>query len=102
MSERPASGAFRANPLVELIKTRLREFVREKGLLFWVFGFPILMAMGLGLAFREKPADPPRIAVIGSESNPSVRALLASKELIAEPRSADEAKRALSDRKSVV
>ena len=96
MSEKSANGAFQANPLVELTKTRLREFVREKGLLFWVFGFPILMAMGLGLAFREKPADPPRVAVVAAPSNPSAKALLASKELVAELRNADEAKRALS------
>jgi ABC-2 type transport system permease protein len=96
MSEQPASAAFSANPLLELIKTRLREFVREKGLLFWVFGFPILMAMGLGLAFREKPAEPPRIAVVAPEANASARALLASEELVAEQRSADDAKRALA------
>jgi len=96
VSEKPASAPFHASPLVELTKTRLREFVREKGLLFWVFGFPILMAMGLGLAFREKPADPPRVAVVAAETSPPVKALLESKELVAERRSAEEAKRALS------
>lgn len=96
MSEKRESQAFSAHPLVELTKTRLREFVREKGLLFWVFGFPILMAMGLGLAFRDKPADPPRVAVVAPESNPSAAALLESKELVAERRTAEDAKRALS------
>lgn len=96
MTEKPASAPFHANPLVELTKTRLREFVREKGLLFWVFGFPILMAMGLGLAFREKPADPPRVAVVAAEASRPATALLESKELIAERRSAEGAKRALS------
>jgi ABC-type multidrug transport system permease subunit len=89
-------GTAGAHPLLELTKTRLREFVREKGLLFWVFGFPILMAMGLGLAFREKPADPPRVAVIAPETNAAANALLQSKELAAERRTEGEAKRALA------
>lgn len=99
MSESPGATKVRefdAHPLVELTKTRLREFVREKGLLFWVFGFPILMAMGLGLAFREKPADPPRVFVVAPAADASAKALVESKELVAERRSAAEAKRALS------
>jgi ABC-2 type transport system permease protein len=63
-----SSPEFKAHPLVELTKARLREFLRERGVLFWVFGFPILMAMGLGLAFRNKPADVPRIAVVIGDS----------------------------------
>ncbi len=43
------------NPLRELILARLREFWREKGILFWVFGFPVLMTIGLGIAFRSRP-----------------------------------------------
>jgi len=49
---------------VELYKLRLREFVREPAILFWVFGFPILLAVGLGIAFREKPVGSISIAVI--------------------------------------
>lgn len=51
------------NPLKELIKARIREFLREPGYVFWVFGFPLLMALGLGLAFRSKAPEPPHIAV---------------------------------------
>jgi ABC-2 type transport system permease protein len=72
------------NPLLELIKARLREFVREPGYVFWVFGFPILMAVGLGLAFRDKAPEPPRIGVTGEPSNPTVQALLKSKQLLSE------------------
>ena len=49
------------NPFLQLFFARLREFVREPGVLFWVFGFPILLAVALGLAFRDKAPD--RIAV---------------------------------------
>jgi ABC-2 type transport system permease protein len=69
---------FRAHPLWELTKARLREFLREKGVLFWVFGFPILMAMGLGLAFRNKPADVPHIALVADQGGNEERALLGS------------------------
>jgi len=48
-------------PLWELTKARLREFLREPGALFWVFVFPLLMALVLGFAFRDRP--PERIPV---------------------------------------
>jgi ABC-type multidrug transport system permease subunit len=41
------------SPLMQLTGARLREFFREPGTLFWVFGFPILLALALGLAFRS-------------------------------------------------
>lgn len=42
------------HPLVELTLARLREFVREPEAVFWVFFFPILLASGLGVAFRTQ------------------------------------------------
>jgi ABC-type multidrug transport system permease subunit len=44
-------------PLVELTHARLREFLREPEALFWVFAFPVLLALALGLAFRGKAPD---------------------------------------------
>ncbi|HWA17029.1 MAG TPA: ABC transporter permease [Gemmatimonadales bacterium] len=41
--------------LKQLVLCRLREFYREPEALFWVYGFPILMATGLGIAFRNQP-----------------------------------------------
>lgn len=43
--------------LAQLTLVRFREFVREPEALFWVFIFPVLLAAGLGLAFRNRPAD---------------------------------------------
>jgi len=74
-------SAERFHPLVELTKTRLREFFREPGLIFWVFGFPILMAIGLGLAFRSQPPERPVVALLAPEDSALGRALLSSKEL---------------------
>ncbi len=56
-------GERRYSPLLELTKARLREFLREPGMVFWVFGFPVLMVVALGLAFRNSPAAPPRVVV---------------------------------------
>jgi hypothetical protein len=43
--------------LIELTISRVKEFVRETEALFWVFGFPLLLTLALGFAFREKPPD---------------------------------------------
>ena len=87
------------NALVELTRARLREFLREKAALFWVFGFPLLMALGLGLAFRAKPTDLPRVAVIGERDGPLVEALVASKQLSAVASSRSNALAALGHAK---
>ena len=54
-------------PLVQLILTRIREFMREPDHLFWVLVFPILLAAGLGLAFRNRPAEILKVAVVSAE-----------------------------------
>src|SRR5258706_4817344 len=41
------------HPLVQLTLARMREFHREPEAIFWVFGFPIVLAFALGLAFRN-------------------------------------------------
>jgi ABC-type multidrug transport system permease subunit len=50
--------------LFELTRARVLEFVREPEAIFWVFIFPVLLALVLGLAFREKPAEKARVAVV--------------------------------------
>lgn len=52
-----------SHPLVELTRARMMEFIREPEAIFWVFVFPVLLALGLGIAFRSRPAQPLRIAV---------------------------------------
>ena len=42
---------------MQLTLVRFREFLREPEALFWVFIFPIILAAGLGLAFRNRPAE---------------------------------------------
>ena len=69
------------SPLWELTKARLREFAREKGVIFWVFAFPLLMALGLGIAFRTQPQERPKIAVVSAVESSLSRALLTSPKL---------------------
>ena len=45
------------HPLNELIKARMREFVREPETIFWVYVFPVLIAIGLGIAFSNRPVN---------------------------------------------
>ena len=58
----------RQHPLVALTRTRLLEFVREPEALFWVFMFPVLMALVLGFAFRDRPPDPIPVGVAAGPS----------------------------------
>ncbi len=44
-------------PLTQLMLARLREFYREPEAIFWVYGFPLLMVVALGIAFRNKPVE---------------------------------------------
>ena len=71
MGEREDTG----HPLVELTKTRLRTLLREPEAVFWVFVFPILVALALGIAFRTR--GPERIP-IGVEDRQGAAAVLAS------------------------
>ena len=59
-----ADGGARSHPVVQLTLMRLRELRREPGTLFWVFGFPILMSIALGLAFRNTGPEPVRVGVL--------------------------------------
>src|SRR5262249_39786168 len=44
-SERKLDHAMKNSPIVQLTLARLREFFREPEAVFWVYGFPILMAV---------------------------------------------------------
>ena len=52
-----APPPVRYHPLLQLVLARVREFYREPEAVFWVYGFPILMVVLLGIAFRNKPVE---------------------------------------------
>lgn len=77
----PAGGVVEqrglsASSLWQLITVRFKEYIREPEALFWSFCFPILLAIGLGIAFRSKPADVVHVAVVNT--GPRAAALAAS------------------------
>jgi ABC-2 type transport system permease protein len=69
----PRNTTFADHPLVQLTLVRFREFMREPEALFWVFVFPLLLAAGLGLAFRNRPAEVLKIASVTPELTQSLR-----------------------------
>jgi len=71
-------SSLRENSLYELTATRFRLFLREPEALFWVFIFPILLAVGLGIAFRNRPAD---VLRVGGTTPDLVQAMSASNGL---------------------
>src|SRR5437867_3218836 len=76
--------------IIELTSVRTKEFVRETEAIFWVFGFPLILALALGFAFREKAPDRVPVAVLaGPSSQKEVAAL--SKSPALSPRVLNEA-----------
>jgi len=62
----------RLNQLWQLTASLFREIIREPGVLFWGILFPILMSLGLGIAFTKKADVIRKIAVIKPEKSISV------------------------------
>lgn len=58
------SGRFTA--LFQLTLSRVRLFLREPAALFWVYGFPIVILLSLGMAFREDPQQKIVVDVVGA------------------------------------
>src|SRR5678815_5569104 len=71
-ASRPKNTAGNTPAIVQLTLSRFREFYREPEAVFWVFVFPILLAAGLGIAFRNRPAEASRIAVVSGVTNAAV------------------------------
>lgn len=66
-------SGLRAYPLVQLTLVRIREFTREPEAVFWAVFFPILLAAGLGVAFRGGPGEVLMVATAESELAASLR-----------------------------
>jgi len=64
--------------LYQLTMVRFRLFLREPEAIFWIFIFPILLAAGLGIAFRNRPAD---VLQVGATTSQLTQALAADKGL---------------------
>ncbi len=69
---------FRIKQLWQLTSALFREIIREPGVLFWGILFPILMSLGLGLAFTGKTESTRKIAVLTGDKGSMIHRLLDS------------------------
>jgi ABC-2 type transport system permease protein len=60
-----------------LLMARMLELKREPEVVFWVFIFPLLLALGLGIAFRNKPGNAVSVAIVEGVGSQEVQSLLA-------------------------
>lgn len=67
-------NSFWDRSIAQLTLVRFREFLREPEAVFWVFLFPILLAAGLGLAFRNRPAEVLKVGAVTPQIAASLRA----------------------------
>jgi len=68
------------HPLIELTLNRLRQFYREPEAVFWVYGFPIMLTILLGIAFRNKPVERVPVDIQDGPGADEIRAVLAGRD----------------------
>jgi ABC transporter DrrB family efflux protein len=71
-------------PFWQLFLTRLREFFREPEVLFWVYGFPLILALGLGIAFWNRKPEPTLVDVQAGHGAEELAAQLKSPNMTVE------------------
>src|SRR5438552_9170797 len=79
----------------QLFLARLREFYREPEVLFWVYGFPLILAVGLGIAFWDRKPEPAQVDVADAPGAAELREQLEKAGLVAELHSLDECRQRL-------
>lgn len=67
---------LRRSPLAQLWLARFRELYRDPSAIFWIYGFPILMVVALGIAFRSQPVETIRVDLVEGEGAPAIAELL--------------------------
>jgi ABC transporter DrrB family efflux protein len=92
----------RYSPLWELIVARIKEFHRTPHAIFWVYGFPLIMAAALGIAFQNRPIEKIRVDVQDHGTAELLSAFAADVRLEVTEVSAAEARRRLARARSDV
>ncbi|HET9327361.1 MAG TPA: ABC transporter permease [Candidatus Eisenbacteria bacterium] len=62
--------------LLELSRTRMLAFIREPEAIFWVFAFPILLALALGIAFRNQGTPRSEVVIAAGTGDGALRRAL--------------------------
>ena len=78
--------------ITQLVLFRIREFIREPEAVFWAILFPVVLSVGLGIAFRNRPAE---ILIVAATSPAVADSLRADPGLSVEVMAPDEARSAL-------
>ncbi len=86
-------SSLEQSSLYQLTVIRFRLFLREPEAIFWIFVFPILLAVGLGLAFRNRPPD---VLQVGATTAQLTHALASDKGLTAATMNEADGTRALA------
>src|SRR5436309_2022693 len=95
----------RWHAFTQLVLSRFREFYREPEAIFWVYGFPLILAIGLGIAFAGGKPEPPTVDIQGNASDPQVQKLvqvLKAENMKVEVHTADECARRLKKGKTAL
>ncbi len=88
--------ARRARAILAMVSAHMRASYREPGALFWTYGFPILLSVVLGLAFRSRGPEPALVAVVeGPGASEVAERLQGAKDIHATRLSSAEASNAL-------
>ena len=86
----------RWSAIEQLTRVRLRLFFREPGAVFWTFGFPVVMSIVLGIAFRNRPPEPVFVAIEAGPKAERANAILSgAKDVVVKVLPPDEASAAL-------
>src|SRR5579871_3353086 len=76
VDERGKRTMLQGSPLFQLYVTRLRDFYRQPARIFWVYGFPTLMAICLGMAFQNRPPAPIQVDLMECSGSSWIRTAL--------------------------
>src|SRR6202167_6829163 len=76
LQKRPPKRNGRWAGYLHLLGARMLELKREPEVVFWVFVFPLLLAVGLGIAFRNKPGDASSVAIVEGAEAQQAQSLL--------------------------
>lgn len=89
---------LRNSPFFQLYRARLREFWRQPARIFWVYGFPTILAVILGLAFQNRPPAPIQVDLVaGPFAGLIEQAVQAHNQRVAVPRTSSAGAGAASE-----
>ena len=67
---------MRDGPLAQMTLAWIRGFYREPEAVFWVFGFPIVLAFALGIAFKNRGPGELRVGVLRGAQDSAIAQVL--------------------------